>query len=260
MLSQSQQQQYLSYLQQDIQPPSRCYLSALHQAHLQRIAFENLDILRDQPICLNMDQLLDKFICQHRGGLCFELNYAFGLLLKSLGFSVQWLSAEVWDGEQFGSEVDHLFLRLDIDDSAVIADVGFGCSYLTPLQLQMNSEQGTHRLIQQHGYWVWQKRHATQHWQPCYRFRLNEHPIERFYPLLAQCLDETSLFKQRLICSRATPSGRVSIRNNQFTQTQDGVQIKRHIFSQALFESILMEHFGFKLPSGVQLSAFGIDR
>lgn len=52
-------------------------LARLHDRHLQKIPFENLDIYYKKSIYLDIDALKTKVIKNKRGGFCYELNGFF---------------------------------------------------------------------------------------------------------------------------------------------------------------------------------------
>lgn len=114
--------------------PTSETLRILHSTHLQTVPFENLDISRSGPIVLDEDNVLHKIVDEHRGGFCYELNSASAALLRALGFQVTLLSGRVArpDGSE-SPEFDHLALRVDMEQPW-LADVGFGDSFLKPLQ------------------------------------------------------------------------------------------------------------------------------
>src|SRR5271166_1930895 len=128
-------------------------LCAIHHAHMLAVPFEDLDISLGRRIVLDEDALLRKIVTNRRGGFCYELNGAFAALLRELGFAITLLSARVSrDSGGEGPEFDHLALRVDfVDDDAWLADVGFGDSFLKPLQLKPDIEQpdaaGVFRLV-----------------------------------------------------------------------------------------------------------------
>ena len=74
-------------------------LQELHLAHMQNVAFENLDIGLGRPILLNEETLWNKLIVQKRGGFCYELNGLFAWLLRQIGFGVTYLNARVYNRE-----------------------------------------------------------------------------------------------------------------------------------------------------------------
>ncbi len=113
--------------------PSAETLRQLHLAHLLSVPFENLSIHRHEPIVLNDDALFEKIVRRRRGGFCYELNGVFAALLRSLGFNVTMLSAEVANNEgEFGEPFDHMTLMVTLDERW-LADVGFGDSFREPL-------------------------------------------------------------------------------------------------------------------------------
>ena len=84
--------------------PSAETLRQLHLAHLLSVPFENLSIHWHEPIVLDDDALFEKIVRRRRGGFCYELNGLFAGLLRTLGFQVTMLSAEVANDEgEFGA-------------------------------------------------------------------------------------------------------------------------------------------------------------
>src|SRR5438445_7498063 len=61
-------------------------LRALHVRHLLTVPFENLDIHLGREIVPEERRILDKIVTRRRGGFCYELNGAFAVLLRALGF------------------------------------------------------------------------------------------------------------------------------------------------------------------------------
>jgi N-hydroxyarylamine O-acetyltransferase len=103
-------------------------LRTLHRAHLMTVPFENLSIHLSEPISLAAPDLLDKIVTSRRGGFCYELNGAFGLLLEALGARVDRLAARVQGEGGLGPPFDHLALVVHLADGTGpwLADVGFG--------------------------------------------------------------------------------------------------------------------------------------
>lgn len=119
--------------------PDFATLSALHQAHLFTVPFENLDIHLKRPIKLDEASLFDKIVNRRRGGFCYELNGLFAVLLCEVGYQVTLLSAGVSnDIGGFGPDFDHLTLMVTLDNGHWLADVGFGGSFHFPLPLDEN--------------------------------------------------------------------------------------------------------------------------
>lgn len=124
-------------------------LTALMRAHLQAVPFENLDVFHLRPVQTSLEWSVPKIVDTRRGGWCFEVNGAFGALLRSLGFEVRYLGAAVLlNGPN--STLDHLCLEVRLDQPYLV-DVGFGDTFISPLELNSNGEQdggnGTYQFI-----------------------------------------------------------------------------------------------------------------
>ncbi|MEM9747465.1 MAG: arylamine N-acetyltransferase [Actinomycetota bacterium] len=112
-------------------------LRRLQHAHLTAVPFENLDIALGSGVDHTLTAAIDKVVHRRRGGWCFELNGAFSLLLRALGFDVRLLGAAVLlDGPN--TRLDHLVLEVSTDDGTLdphLVDVGFGDSATEPIPL-----------------------------------------------------------------------------------------------------------------------------
>ena len=69
-------------------PPSAEALAELQIRHLERVVFENLEIQRGRPTTVDDAESAERIVKRGRGGYCFHLNGAFGLLLEALGYDV----------------------------------------------------------------------------------------------------------------------------------------------------------------------------
>jgi N-hydroxyarylamine O-acetyltransferase len=80
---------YLARLGLDgIGPPSADALADLQARHLEQVVFENLEIQRGRPTSVDYAESAERIAKRGRGGYCFHLNGAFGLLLEALGYEV----------------------------------------------------------------------------------------------------------------------------------------------------------------------------
>ena len=121
--------------------PTLATLRALHLAHAQSIAFENLNPLLGWRVALDLASLEEKLVRSRRGGYCYEQNALLAAALRELGFSVTGLAARVlWNVAEDAIRMrSHMLLKVDIDGEPHIADVGFGGLSLTgPLRLAID--------------------------------------------------------------------------------------------------------------------------
>src|ERR1700676_5275614 len=206
-------------------------LRSLHRAHLFTVPFENLDIHWGREIVCDESRILQRIVNEKRGGFCYELNGAFAALLRALRFRVTLLSCRVarQDGS-YGSEFDHLTLRVDLEEPWR-ADAGFGdCSPETfrlgarfeheqsgriyRLTSRMTSPASTDAVF---GLEVL----AEGKWKTEYAFTLQPRELSDFAGMCHyhQTSPESHFTRQR-ICSLATPEGRLTLSDNQLMETR----------------------------------------
>ena len=157
--------------------PTLEVLSGLMRAHVQAIAFENLDILLGRPIQLELDALQAKLVTARRGGYCFEQNGLFSAVLRGLGFQVTTLAGRVRLGvpAEVPTARTHMVLRIDLPgaDCPYLADVGFGFSPTGALRLEADLEQplelDRYRLLRAPSTWTLQL-HQPEGWSDAYVF------------------------------------------------------------------------------------------
>lgn len=113
-------------------------LTSLMDAHLRTVPFENLSVYFQRGVDVDPEHAAAKIVERRRGGWCFELNGAFALLLRELGFEVLVLGAAVLlDGPN--RTVDHMTLEVNLDQRYLV-DVGFGESAIVPLDLNQRGD------------------------------------------------------------------------------------------------------------------------
>ena len=96
------------------------------------------------PIRLDRASLLAKVVGARRGGYCYELNGLFALLLRSLGYAVDLVSARVATADGgLTDDFDHAALVVSGGhlEEPVLADVGFGEGFVEPLPLHDGFER-----------------------------------------------------------------------------------------------------------------------
>jgi len=225
--------------------PTPEVLRSLHEHHLFTVPFENLDIHLGRPIVTDEQRILDKVVGQRRGGFCYELNGAFAALLRALGFEVEMLSARVAGADgTFGPEFDHMALLVRAGGERWLADVGFGECFLHPLRLDTTDEQhdpaGTFRVEQLDARdWLMSSS------KPEYRFSLEPHVLADY---AERChfsqTSPLSSFTQKRVCTLATKSGRITLRDDRLIVTENGVKREEPIDD---WSAVLRERFGVEL-------------
>lgn len=234
-------------------------LRQLHRAHMLAVPFENLNIPLGRPIVLSLPLIYDKIVRRRRGGFCYELNGLFAWLLEELGFGVTLLSAGVFDGEQPGPEFDHLVLLIEMEERRLIADVGFGDSFLEPLRLDSAEEQvhqgSGYRLTESGSSIVLQRRRPGSDWELQYIFSLTPRRLEEFRNMChRQQTSPDSIFTRKAVCSLATPDGRITLSNGRLITRAGGRREEREVVNQEEYRALLKIRFGIDLGEGVQIN------
>jgi N-hydroxyarylamine O-acetyltransferase len=226
-------------------------LRQLHLAHLLHVPFENLSIHAHEPIVLNDAALFEKIVTRRRGGFCYELNGLFGALLREVGFEVAMLSAQVANNQaEFSRDFDHMTLMVILDGERWLADVGFGDSFIEPLPLELNNkfQQREHRyrvVSNNQERLVLERGSKNEDWQPQYRFSLQPYEYSDYAEMCAyhQVSPESHFTRQR-ICSRLTPSGRISLSDLRLIITENGARTERQVQNEDEYAEILRDRFG----------------
>lgn len=231
--------------------PTAQTLSALQQAHLLSVPFENLDISLGRPIELDETALFEKIVQRRRGGFCYELNGLFAALLRDLGYSVTLLSAQVaHKNGGFGPPFDHLALLVTLEEPWLV-DVGFGDSFRAPLRLESLREQvqaeGSYRLIQEGSLWTWYQQDGTD-WQAQYCFTLQPHTLAEFIPMCRyHQTSPQSHFTQGRVCTLATEDGRVTLSELRLITTVGHERHEQVLAGEDEFHVLLQQRFGISL-------------
>jgi len=236
--------------------PTPDTLRALHERHMLSVPFENLDIHWKRPIVVDEQRFLAKIVDERRGGFCYELNGSFAWLLRGLGFDVTMLSARVISADgTFGPAFDHMALLVRFaDGTRRLADVGFGDSFLRPLDLDVRGDQhdpaGVFRIVEGHE-WQMQVLRAGE-WETQYLFTFEAHELPEYAPMCDhQQYSPQSHFTQRRVCTIATEWGRITLAEGKLVITRDGIKSETPVAAEE-WDRVLSERFGIATPAAAR--------
>jgi N-hydroxyarylamine O-acetyltransferase len=236
---------YLARIHATAESPDAATLRELQRAHLCAVPFENLSIHLGEPIVLDEQALFEKIVVRGRGGFCYELNGAFAALLTALGYRVTRMAARVNGGGRLGPPLDHMALRVDLDQPWLV-DVGFGQFSRYPLRLDVRDDQadpsGVFRIADNDGFIEVSMDGSLQ-------YRLDPWPyaLSDFVPTCWwQQTSPQSHFTQSLTCSLPTESGRVTLSGNRLIRTVKGEREESLLPEQELLAAY-QTHFGIEL-------------
>ncbi|MDR6379270.1 arylamine N-acetyltransferase family protein [Paraburkholderia caledonica] len=237
--------------------PALEVLKAIHRLHPRAIPFENLNPLTRRAVKLDLESVERKLVDDHRGGYCFEQNALLANVLIELGFQVTPLIGRVL----WGREPDvvpprtHMVLRIDVDNEAWIADVGFGSVTLTsPVRLTpglaQRTDLGIFRLADaSHDALYLEVQARDQTWSRVYRFDL--HPVEWIDYETSNWYTSTSpeaIFANNLIVCRVLDDTRLALLNDQLNErAADGSIVREQRLASAdELAACLHDRFGLK--------------
>ncbi len=225
-------------------------LRDLQVAHLLSVPFENLSIHANETIVLEDEALFTKIVSNMRGGFCYELNGLFAALLRTLGFDVVKLAAEVANAEgEFSQNFDHMALMVSLPGERWLVDVGFGDSFLKPLSLDQSGEQWdgrrAYKIISNNPHLTMMQRDNEGHWKPQYRFTLQPYEYADYEGMCRyHQTSPESHFTQGRICSLATAEGRITLNEMRFITTSGEHREERTLDSKEEYDEVLRDRFG----------------
>lgn len=203
-------------------------LEALRKAFSETVPYENLTVLNDAHVSLQPTDVLTKF-SQKRGGYCFELNTAFGELLKARGVTPTMHLGRVWlrDPEKVPTR-NHGTNVIEVEGRSYIADVGFGARAprcLIPLfDFGREIDDGDAvsepiRVIEDNDFGVMIQRRIDGAWANQYSLELEpaySSDIEAANHYQASA--KTSHFRHHLFVGRFTANGRDGLFDNRLSR------------------------------------------
>jgi N-hydroxyarylamine O-acetyltransferase len=227
-------------------------LQLIQMRHMLSVPFENLDIINSRPIKLNLESIYHKIVVDRRGGYCYELNGLLGWFLQEAGFSVSMVSGRVrHDDGTYGPEFDHMALLVRLDKDYIV-DVGFGDSVRSPLPLSgeiVTDVSGSYRIMREsHSENLCFQKLLQNEWVTEFTFTTKPRNLEEFSEMNQyQQTSPESHFTKKLICSLATPDGRITISGDSLIETIGFTKTQRTIESAEERSDILKRRFGIGL-------------
>jgi N-hydroxyarylamine O-acetyltransferase len=229
--------------------PTVGVLRAVHSAHLYAVPFENLSIRRGDGVVLDEKALFDKIVRRRRGGFCYELNGLFSALLQALGFRVVQVAGRVGVN---GIPFDHMALIVQLDEP-LLADVGFGDSFLAPLSVESRDPQDggdgrRYRIADTEDGGLLLSRERDGTWERQYAFTLETWPLSAYADgCRYHSTSPQSHFTQKTVVSRATETGRITLSERRLIVTERGIRRETELADDAAVADALRELFGLGL-------------
>lgn len=230
------------------------------------------------PSLRGLDRTLEKIVRHRRGGFCFELNFAFGWLLRSLGYSVRYALADVGCDQAVPAHVVVLVDGLVLpcanvaaspvtDATTVLVDVGFGtpgvCEVMLPLELnqprtnpfgdvfRFDAARPGHPRFDTTLYRT-RVRTRPHEEEPMYRFHAaDDLPMaaDEFEEGLHRVLHHSPTFNGKRLCVLSTAAGHVTLGADYIKWVEQGGAVVRRMElpTENLWREALELYFGVAL-------------
>ena len=234
--------------------PTLDTLTSLMRAHVERIPFENLDVLLGHGSRIDLESVSAKLVERRRGGYCFEHSTLFRAALEHIGFQpVAHAARVVMVTPRQSAPRTHMFLTVVLDGNTYVLDPGFGGhGPLVPLPLVENLETregpDVHRFRRRDGEWLLETEIAGT-MAPLWMSTLEpESPIDFVLGNHFTSTWPDSRFVQCLMLRAITADGRrVSVMNRDVTVAQNGALEKSQLPDRAALRTLLAREFGIDL-------------
>lgn len=237
-------------------------LAYLQERHQMAVPFETVDFNLGLPIRMG-EQVLEKIVDRRRGGGCYELNTAFAVLLKGLGFEVELLPGRtLHNGKEavLGAFCGHMVLRVRAEGEAWLVDVGFRWASRHPLRLAERGVQpdhnGEYRIADAAGGDIELVHDGVT------RLRLETRARDErdFGPTLwwFSTAPESPVTGGSVWASIVTPQGRVSLLDRTLSRIEDGHRVKEVLDDDA-FIPACRRWFGIDLDALPELPPMPAD-
>jgi N-hydroxyarylamine O-acetyltransferase len=235
--------------------PTLAVLNALQEAHLNSIAYENLDIHLGRTLSLGLTQAYQKIVLEKRGGWCFEMNSLFAWGLSEMGFLVQFLSSGVLRPDGITPDGDHMILLVNIGSNFYLADVGFGDGAIQALPLEAGTYSAgflEYRMSFENATWTMHS--DTKSNTAGFTFTLEPRQLPFFQE---RCTDlqtnPESGFVRITVCQRLTREALFTLRGAVLTVLTSAGKTERILMNLTEYQDVLLECFKLELIEAPEL-------
>ena len=158
------------------------------------------------------------------------------------------LSARVFnhDRKNLGPEFDHLTLLVHLEKDYLV-DVGFGDSFRMPIEFpngELRDVSGHYKIsiINENEFDL--RRKENYEWKLQYKFSPEPRTLNQFNNMCEyQQTYPDSIFRNRMICTIAIQTGRITLSNNSLTITDNGTKTKIELQNENEFTDLLNKYF-----------------
>ncbi|SMC67946.1 arylamine N-acetyltransferase [Novosphingobium sp. B1] len=232
-------------------------LQAIVRAHVERIAFENIDVQLGRAMTTDLGAAFAKLVENKRGGWCYEHNGLLGAALAAIGFDVMRMSAgvmrEVRSDQAMGS---HLCLLVPCEGRHWLVDAGFGSHLAAPVPLQEGSWHQAPLPVSlgRTADGMWRLQVALGDRAMSYDFLAEQADEGRLATMCKwQASDPASVFVQNLSAQRRSGESYFMLRGKVLTIVSASGEEQREIGSARALVECLRDEFLLDVPDAADL-------
>ena len=225
------------------------------------IPFENVCVMNGGTTNITENSLKEKILKRNEGGLCYDLNALLYLFLLENGFDARLIRGVVYDASnRRWSETGKTHVAILIQDlgQQYLVDTGFGGNLpLIPVPLNgkiVTSRNGDFRVQKEASnfgdYCLYLKlKHKDKEWRKGYAFDAKDTAttisnLNEIQEIIA--CHPASGFNKRLLITRLTDKGSVTLAGNSVTTWTDGRMEKEEI-DDSRFKRLAKNVFGLDI-------------
>lgn len=225
-------------------------LKTLIKGFLLNVPYENLDFKLNRGFSVNILKIYEKIVDNNRGGVCYETNTLFSYLIKSLGYKVQMIFAQVIDETNIASNYPHLALLVNIDGYDYLVDVGMGVGPHEPLKIDdeehsTNSENRDFFIRSAGNEYALLEKNSKGEINTKYTFTKDIKRVADFSYIFTQEEYEKYSKNAPILVTKALENGRVTIYDNQISVKEDDKKRSWDISSENKAE-VLRDYFDMR--------------
>lgn len=224
-------------------------LNALMHHQLRSIPFENTEVQAKRIPSLVPEDIVQKILCDRRGGYCYEVNGLFAMALSAIGFEWYFAGARPMFYPSRRPKT-HLVVIVSIGDEKYLCDTGFGGYGLRePIRITSAHEAIQHndrfKIDLENDEYVLRSL-VNQEWALQYGFSLV--PQEWIEFSLANYFNATSpdtIFTQKKLAVIQTAAGRKILVDNTLKIIENGLLEELSVD----YAEAAQKHFGLAIIS-----------
>ncbi len=223
-------------------------LNNIIKGMLTHIPFHNLYLLGAAGTPMTIEKTIINMLAGH-GGLCDSQNPFLFILLKSLGFDVDFLCASMMQ------ENCHILLRVTIADEAYCVDVGNGYPYFAAMSLEkttlFNHPFISHKIMRDGKKYSMYHKNKGQKWVADYHFYNAPVPYDFFNSMLENHYNNNGWgpFLNGLRIMKWTDTGAVMIKDHLLwlpeqrlkMKINNAAELKIYLSKYFLLEALMRE-------------------